>query len=211
MAKGKAPKQKESQAEKFQAQRSLNRLNEWKSDGFRDLETRMIDNARIDQTASIERRGKASLEGALYGGRKDLAYTVGQGTYGRNLGEALAVGETAETDNRVNALTEADQLQDTNRIQMAKVGQDVALTLDSAYGNAANRGAAKEATRVNNNLLRSRARTQAIVDTISGAATGAMLRAPAATPKVVDTSGGKQGNPYTAQPSGKYMQSNIVY
>lgn len=173
-----APKQKESKAEKERTQNALNRIKEWEKDGYRALEAEGLERARVDHTNRLQKSANADVQQAVANEQKNLGVAVGQGNYGFDQYDFSSQTGGVANEAIIEATKSAEGLKDTARLNMAKVGQDVAITSDNALSSAARRGASKARAKLEGSTLRNRARTSALVSVATGAMTGAALRNP---------------------------------
>jgi len=171
------PKQKTSQSEIAQAQQAIAKHNERIDDGFAALEARMVDEARSEDFSNFL-GGRSSADVAAT--EKD-AYQAKTATPGAmslrdfsSTGDAVASGVR---QSEVDAVVSNESLRDTNRLGAAKVGQDVSELTAASLKSAARRGSDTAAQKVQNDILKSNARTQAVLTVANGALQGATLRA----------------------------------
>lgn len=176
MGKGSSPKQKESQAEKQRAQNALNRIKEWENDGFKELELEGLQRAKMDHTERLRRTTNADVQQQASEASKDLGVTVGQGNFVYEQDQFNTDVNTTLGKANTESIKTAETLKDNARLDMAKVGQDVAMSTDAAFSSAAQRGAAKARNKLENKTLRSRARTQALASVVAGAGMGYSMK-----------------------------------
>lgn len=164
---GSAPKQEKSQAEVEQMKRAQARLQEWETDGYKQLELDQIAQGNVDMTSAIAGTSNADLEQSASALSQSGADSVG-------LGNAINAINSAKTKTRVDAADASQGLQTQNKMNAVKVGQDVAATVDFGLASAAQRGSLKARTDLQNKLLLSQAKGQMIGSIAQGAAAGYM-------------------------------------
>lgn len=172
-----APKQKISETEKTQARFAVNKHNERIQDGFADLELRMVQDAvNRDYEGFLGGRSSADVAKA-----ETQAYEAKTATPGamslrdfRSTGDSVAAGLR---QSQVDAATTNETLRDQSRVAMAKLGGDISDTTSGSLAEAARRGGSTAAQKVQNDILKSNARTEAVMTAAKGALSGATLRA----------------------------------
>lgn len=163
---GGAPKQKESAAEREHALQAAKKMHEWKTDGYRELETSAIADAKTDVSGKFKARANADAEQAAAG-----VPTTGNV---RTLRDVVAGVTSAKRNVLQDAEGQAEGYQTGKKVAMAKVGQDVADVSNTTLSGAARRGGMKAATEVQNELTKSLALGNAIGSVVSGATAGYM-------------------------------------
>lgn len=198
MSGGKPAKVKESKAELEQAQRAQARLEEWRSDGFKDLETDAIRDARVDLTEALERRGNADAVQSIAPDDAGRQIALSQGNMGKQIfSENLGLDSAIREVDR-NSRIEAQNLKDQKMIGMAKVGQNVAASVDNAFTNAASRGASRAQTRAASQAAMRNERLNRIVQVGGAAVQGYIM------------GGGGAAKPQVASASPSAVQPKLV-
>lgn len=170
---GGGDKQKPSRMEKIQAQRARARMKEWEDDGYKELETQGIARAKRDYTAAIGGMTSADLNQAAVESDRGLGMEVGQGTLGVRTAQQAGALQQSQSAGLNSAMATGQDIQNQARLGMAKVGQDVSLQTDNMFASAAQRGASQAQQAVANDNLRSRARTNALVQGVTAGVIGA--------------------------------------
>jgi len=190
-----------SEAERFQAERAARRLQEWETDGYKDLEKQGIERAQDDYSGMMKSRATADLNSALAEGDTQAALSVGQGNFAdvtADYGRSYTSGITqAHSDAVMDAMTQKD----TRSMGMAKVGQDVSLTLDHAATSAASRSLELQKQAMRSKMIRDRGRTQALLNVAQGAVARHM--GPKSDPNSVGNSTG------SGTPGGSYAPGGL--
>lgn len=187
-----------SEAERYQADRAVRRLEEWENDGYKDLENEGIQRSKADYSNYLRGKANADLNAAQGSNEQMLGMTAGQGDMALQTGSVNRGFRRSLSGALTDAHVNAQKIKDSRRLGMAKVGQDVALQTDSALASAARRGFSKSMADLQAQTIRNQARTQALVNVASGATYGLMER-----------KGGKSDTQLANQegsPSGNYYQ-----
>lgn len=157
-----------SKAEQFQAQRALRRLDEWEQDGYKQLEEDGLKRSNDDFGRVLANKANADANAMQAENEKMAGMFAGQGNMSSVQGDADRSFRHTLTQAKTNAAMDGEQIRDQRRVGMAKVGNNVSLTLDNAFNNAAQRGFSKAQADMQATTMRNRARTQALVD-VAGA------------------------------------------
>lgn len=171
---GKTPEQKISPEEIQYAQTAAARWNERIDDGFLEVEQQAVADAGMDHFNFIAGRNSAEMARAERVGYDQLRKGGGTANDLRDFGNTITA---ASTMSDVDSATRSQSLRDSRRLNVAKVGQDVALTASSGLANAAQQGNERALTTVQNKIAEGNAKVNAISDAVGGAVTGATLRA----------------------------------
>lgn len=170
MCGGGPEEQKPSEAEKFQAQVAAKRMEEWETDGYKQLELDGITRAKDDLAGLMQRRATADLNSAISDSSADLGLMAGQGTLAEGQADLDRSYASGLTRAHMEAKTDAEKMKDSKMLGMAKVGQNVALVSDRSASAAASRGVEKQKQELRNKQIRDRARTQALLSVVEGGA-----------------------------------------
>lgn len=189
-----------SEAESYQAQIALNRVNEYETDGFSGLENDAISISKNDLSGVLKGRASADLNGAQAATEKTLGLYAGQGSAPSEQTEQTKAFTPSLSSALQKAGATAASIKDKNLLDMAGVGQDVSANVQSNVAQTARRGVEEARTKMNNDTLRSRARTQALVDAASGVVSGAMMGGKSSSPSLNSTP--QTGKPFVLDPEG---------
>ena len=159
-----------SKAERFQAERSVRRLEEWEDDGYKALEQEGIQRSQDDIGGFLRGRASADVNAASAQGEKMTGMLAGQGSMASAAGEQTRTTLGALLKAKGLATVSAEEMKDKRKIGMAKVGQDVALTTDNVLANASQRGVQSAMQDMKNQQIRNIGRTNALLSVAQGAA-----------------------------------------
>ncbi|CAM3844831.1 hypothetical protein [Parendozoicomonas haliclonae] len=170
-----APEAEVSESSKQQAIQAAAKYEEWRDDGYKQLELDALNTAGKDTSRYFEGRAAADIAGGAQGVPQHIMQSTGgqalaMDAGGRNIADAFS---TASQDARTNA----QSLQLQQKLEAAGIGQNVAQQSAGALNSMA-------ATSTNNALQKLSRDTmvhqseQAIAQgAISGASSGLMMRA----------------------------------
>ena len=159
---GDTPEVKPSQSEVLAGREGVDKWNERQDDGYVQLEQDAITDASRDHSNMLQGRASADLAG-----QTGLAYQAAA-----NTGSAFALGNTANVASAansqgMNAALQANQtVNDQKKLGVIQTGQDVTKSNDGILSSQVNRQLQSSISDVQNDIMVSNAKTQAIMDVV---------------------------------------------